>query len=99
MTIRPFTHVLRKNGFELDFRSRSGGTTVTQFKKRSGNRELHVQLWADGNHRVSHGTYSKINGRDCLHETTRPTDFKTVAKMKAALVFEWNRSSTKVKAR
>jgi hypothetical protein len=88
-TLRPFTSELRRQGFDLEFRQRGGGTTVTQFEKRIGDRGLHVQLWADSGHRVSHGTYSKHG----LHETTKPTGFATVEEMKAAIEFEWTRPS------
>ncbi len=93
-TLRPFTRKLREMGFTLDFRDRSGGTTVTQFIKRDEDRELHVQLWANGSHRVTHGSYKVINGHDCLHETTLPSDFTTLEGMKYAILYEWIRPST-----
>lgn len=89
MTIRPFTTALRKDGFEFCWCDRSGGTKVTQFSKRVGDRELHVQFWDDGHHRVSHGTH----GEHGLHETTEPTDFRTVEEMRIAVAFEWRRVS------
>jgi len=89
MTIRPFTRALRAQGFELEFRDRSGGTTVTQFKRRAGLRELHVQLWGSGYHRVSHGTHTRYG----LHECTTPTEFKTVPEMILAIKYEWLRAS------
>lgn len=93
-TIRPFTVQLRKQGFEFCFCDRSGGCKVTQFAKRQGDRELHVQFWDDGPHRVSHGTYSKLgNGREGLRETTTPTSFATVAEMLQAVEAEWTRPS------
>jgi hypothetical protein len=89
MSIRPFTRELRKLGFELDFRDRSGGTVCTQFKLRKGDRELHVQFWADGHHRVAHGTH----GLHGLHECTPPTEFETVPHMLTAIDYEWIRAS------
>jgi|SRR5882724_49108 len=89
MTIRPFTSVLRKQGFEFCWCDRSGGCKTTQFAKREGDRELHVQFWGDGPHRVSHGTY----GQHGLRETTEPTSFSTVAEMLLALKLEWARPS------
>jgi hypothetical protein len=79
-------------GFEFCFCDRSGGTIVTEFAKREGDRQLRVQFWKDGHHRVSHGSY----GEHGLHETTPPTDFETVPDMLKALAFEWSRPSTKV---
>lgn len=90
MTLRPFTTVLRKQGFEFHFRDRSGGNSCTQFTKRQGDRQLRVQLWGDGKHRVSHGIY----GKHGLRETTLPTDFSTVAEMIAAIEHEWTRPTT-----
>lgn len=95
MTVRPFCRELRKLDFEFCFRDRGGGATVTQFAKREGDRELHVQLWGGGAHRVSHGTYVKLpGGREGLHETTLPTDFRTVPEMLEAIALEWKRPST-----
>lgn len=93
-TIRPFTRELRKQGFEFEFRDRGGGTTVTQFRKRQGDRMLHVQFWASGKHRVSHGTVTKLpNGQEGMRETTTPTDFTTVDQMLKAIELEWTRPS------
>jgi hypothetical protein len=97
-TLRPFTRELRKQGFGFRFRDRSGGTTVTEFSHHRGDRGLRVQLWGTGKHRVSHGTYHRINGIDCLHETTPPTDFETLPEMLAAIELEWRRPSTIVPA-
>ena len=94
-TIRPFTNELRKQGFQLDYRDRSGGTTVTEFKMRKGDREVRVQFWADGKHRASHGTYRTLkNGVEGYRETTMPTNFRTVPEMLKAVEREWTRPST-----
>lgn len=90
VNIRPFTRELRKQGFDFEWRDRSGGTECTQFTKRQGDRRLRVQFWKDGNHRVSHGTYSSEH---CYSETTLPTSFKTVEGMLAAVAAEWTRPS------
>lgn len=67
---------------------------TTELSKRVGDRELHVQLWGDGQHRVSHGTYQKLpNGREGLSGTTEPTSFSTVTEMLDALAHEWRRPS------
>ena len=95
MTLRPFTTELRKQGFELAFRDRGGGTTCTQFVKRQGDRELHVQLWAHGLCRVSHGTHGPLG----LRQTTEPTEFETVGEMRLAIQLEWIRPSTDPESR
>ena len=94
-TIRQYCAALRMDGFTLQFRDRSGGTTVTQFAKRIGNRQVKVQLWANGGHRASHGTYKRINGCDCLSETTMPTDFTSLGGMRTTILREFKRPSTK----
>lgn len=90
--IRPFTRELRKQGFEFCFRDRSGGAACTEFAKREGDRELRVQFWDEGPHRVSHGTYGQYG----LRQTTEPTSFSTVPEMLAAIKLEWTRPSTLV---
>lgn len=93
-TLRPFTRELRKRGFEFCYRDRSGGTTVTEFYARKGDRFLRVQFWGDGKHRVSHGTHTKLsNGTEGAHSTTPPTNFETVPTMLAAIEHEWVRPS------
>lgn len=93
-TIRPFTTQLRKQGFEFCFCDRGGGCKVTEFSKRQGDRQLRVQFWGDGEHRVSHSTYSDLgNGIEGLRGATEPTDFTTVAEMLEAIAAEWTRPS------
>lgn len=90
MTLRPYTTVLRRAGFQFGYRSRAGDCHVTEFWKREGDRELKVQLWADGKHRVSHG----IHGKHGLRQSDTPTDFETVADMECAIKREWTRPTT-----
>lgn len=89
-TIRQFCAALRKDGFTMLYRDRSGGCTVTEFEKRSTDRKVSVQLWGDGKHRASH--MRRINNDDrrwC--GKTEPTDFTTLDGMSAAITFEFAR--------
>jgi hypothetical protein len=84
-----FAIELRKLGFFKAWNSTAGGMRCTLWTRTTpdaptlGYRQLRVQIWADGHHRVSHG----INNR----ETTEPTDFETVAGLHTAVAHEMTR--------
>lgn len=82
MNIRPFTNALRKNGlWRQDFDSRAGGARIVQFVHRVNiHRLLHLQLWEDGEHRVTFMEDGRIS--------TPPSAFKTVAEMLNAIEVE-----------
>lgn len=79
---------LRKLGFKKVWHTTSGGQATTQYDKRlADGRELHVQIWADGGHRVSHS----FNG--C--SDTTPTDFRLKPQMSDAIDKESTRTDSK----
>lgn len=71
---------LHAQGFKRDYHSRGGGAEIIIYTKRVGDRALELQLWDDGNHRVSHF----LGGRMSTH----PSDFRNVAEMKVAIQHE-----------
>lgn len=81
--MRPFTVILRHQGFTPDFDSRAGGGRCWQWSKTSGRRKVIVQLWGSGGHRATHA----FSG--C--ENTVPTEFSTPVAMQAAISHEWAR--------
>ena len=78
-----FAPLLRKRGFKKDWDSRAGGIRIAGWTKHAGEREVRVQIWADGNHRVSHSIRNRA--------TTHPTQFNDEASMDDALSWEENR--------
>ena len=83
MNIRPYTNALcqKKAFWVFDFDSRAGGVRVVQIRYVvSGERNLHIQPWDDGNHRVS----MEYRGR----QATLPTSFTDVEDMLKAIQFE-----------
>lgn len=83
MNIRPFTEALRKHNkaWTRTFESRAGGNRVVIYSLTLNKiRELRLQLWEDGKHRISHS----IKGRT----TTTPTEFETVQEMLLAIKVE-----------
>lgn len=88
MNIRPYTNALRaQGGWIADGDSNGGGQRVVSFKKLIGLRELRLQLWEDGRHRVSHAYAG--------NETTYPTAFHDVEGMAAAIATETARRDWK----
>lgn len=83
MNIRRYSMALRKMGFLKAFDSREGGCRVVQFEHLFGNRKVDVQLWEDGEHRVSH----MLNGRG----STAPTPFDGLTEMEQAIRREVSR--------
>lgn len=78
----PFARELARVGFE---RERHKGCDPLIYEWDIGNgRRVDVQLWKDGNHRVSHS----IQG--CW--ATSPTSFKTIAQMHEAIGREAQRT-------
>jgi hypothetical protein len=82
-----FAPELRKLGFRKEWSHRIGGVRVDGWEKPNIQepeletwRTLKLQIWADGAHRVSHAIGS--------HETTRPTDFRTIEEMRGAVEWE-----------
>jgi hypothetical protein len=58
--------------------------SVVCYEFTVGDRQIDLQLWNDGNHRVSHFLRGRMS--------TVPTDFKTVEEMKAAIQRELTRT-------
>lgn len=93
----PFARALSACGF----RRRDAGRDPLIYSRIIRDRELEVQLWKDGGHRVSHYVIREIPGRPaeppflgrCM--TTHPTDFRTVAAMHAAILAELSRTDHK----
>jgi hypothetical protein len=83
---------VRNLGFEDQYSQRPTkyAPGFTSFRCQRGARFLILQLWSNGNHRVSHGTI-KGPGREV--EKTPPTDFITLPEMYRAIAFEWQRPS------
>lgn len=81
--IRPFTDALRIIGFTKIWDSRAGGQRTIQYRKHIQDRDLIVQLWGDGNHRITHEL------REC--SDTTPTDFRTLPQMHRAITRESTR--------
>lgn len=84
MNIRPFSIVLTFEGFQKDYDTRAGGGRTVQFSKVVGDRKLELQLFDDGQHRVSHF----LNGRMSTH----PTEFKNPQDMLVAIAHELKRT-------
>lgn len=93
-SIRPFTRILRADGFTLDYRDRSkiNGTT-TEYKCCRGNRTVRVQFFSTGGHRITHGTHHPIH-HERYWECTPPTIFSTIPEMLTILAKEWTRPGT-----
>jgi hypothetical protein len=93
--VRPYARVLREQGFKCDYvySGSQHNHSVRCFEKTESARQLTVQLWGDGKHRVSHAAV----GKHGPHSTTTPTSFFTVAEMKLAILYEWVRPSTPVR--
>lgn len=93
----PFARALSAAGFKRDGRS----TDPLLYVLTVGDRELDVQLWSDGGHRVSHSVISELPGRPARAPflgktmTTTPTDFRTVPQMFAAILRELSRDDHK----
>lgn len=81
--MRPFTVILRRQGFTPDFDSRGGGERCWQWSKTIGRRKVIVQLWGSGCHRATHA----FSG--C--ENTAPTGFITALHMKFVIDYESKR--------
>lgn len=80
---------LRKHGF-----ARDGGPKQEPlvFKKRLGDREVEVQLWGDGYHRVSHMVFKPHpSGLEGGRMSTPPTEFGTVVTLFHAIGIELTR--------
>ncbi len=96
MDFRPFIRKLRKHlgpGVRKDYASVAGGVRIAIYNflcKPSGGLhiELEIQLWGDGNHRVSHWIYE---GKRRSHMNTAPSDFKTLEGMIKAIEYERTR--------
>ena len=84
MNIRPFSTLLRKDGFTKEYDTVAGGGRTVQFCKTVGDRKVEVQLFDDGKHRTSHF----LNGRMCTH----PTPFETPEQMAYAIEIELTRT-------
>jgi len=84
-----FAPELRRLGFRKAWSSRAGGGRVDEWSRTDpdaatlGYRQLSVQLWEDGHHRISHA----INNR----ATTEPTGFDTIEALHVALERETTR--------
>ena len=85
--MKPFTRLLRRQGFAPDFDTCAGGCRTWQWSLTEGPRTVIVQLSGDGRHRASH----EHNG--C--SDTRPTDFTTFEAMRLAICFESMRTDSK----
>ena len=82
---------LHLQGFKRDFHARAGGGEIIIYVLRSGVRTLELQIWSDGNHRVSHF----LGGR----MSTPPSDFHTVDEMKIAITHELTRTDHPLRSR
>jgi hypothetical protein len=82
---RLFIAALKKDGFakRWDDRSKVNGR-VAEYFKVVGERDVGVQLWSDGGHRVSH----MLGGR----MSTPPTPFADIDGMRAAVQHELRRN-------
>ena len=97
MTVRDtslvaFTRELHRLGFRRDGRTRD----PLLYVKRVHFRELDLQLWRDGRHRVSHFL---VNPRHPYRKrsTTHPTSFTDVPGMKRAIRRELARTDHKLR--
>jgi hypothetical protein len=65
---------LRSSGFSRKYKS----SDVTEYEKKGSNgNSVNVQVWGDGNHRVSHFIRGVSSGK--------PTEFKSVSEMHSAI--------------
>jgi hypothetical protein len=79
-----FAPLLRKAGFRKAWDSRGGGVRVVEWEKVCPDgRTLKCQIWADGNHRISH------EWKGCMD--TLPTDFTDEGGLYVAMLKESNR--------
>jgi hypothetical protein len=86
MNIQPYTHILRsQGGWVKQFDSSAGGIRTVCFEKTvTARRTLVLQLWGDGEHRVSFFHNKRM--------ATLPTDFSTPEGMLAAIKVESRRA-------
>lgn len=84
MNIRPYTDQLRRelrNRWTKLYDSRAGDCRVVTFQQRcNAHRTLELQLWDDGNHRVTFWWRGRM--------ATKPTVFHTVEEMQRAIDIE-----------
>lgn len=79
---------LRKLQFKKTFDTRAGGCRCCSYEKTiDAVRTLDLQVWADGQHRVTH------NIRGCT--ATTPTEFHNIAQMHTAIAHETTRTDNK----
>lgn len=91
VSLKEFITVLKNEGWESEFdfdkRSKYSLRTV-EYKKTIDGRDVRVQLWGDGKHRVSH----YFNNGKYTSMSTVPTDFLTVDQMHEAIKIELTRT-------
>lgn len=80
----------RNLGFIDDGKPDRSGCGVYFLTCTRHGRRLHLQIWGDGRHRVSHGTLTTSGSS---HQTTEPTNFTNLTGMYRSIAFEWQRPS------
>lgn len=91
-----FAPHLRKLGFHKTWSSSAGGERMTEWKRNEPDdeqtipRTLTVQIWANGDHRVTHDCYRDPERRrgGC---STVPTSFSNPGELRAAIEIERTR--------
>lgn len=82
-----YWRLLSSMGFRHTRRRHGSVNTLDVYEREFAGRHVTVQLWSDGDHRVSHA----ING--C--SDTLPTQFKNVGQMLRAVLHELTRTDSK----
>lgn len=96
-----FAPHLRKLGFRKTCSSSAGGERMTEWKRDEPDdqqtipRTLTVQIWAKGDHRVTHDCYRDQERRHggC---STVPTSFNNPAELRAAVEVERTRTDNDI---
>lgn len=83
---------LQKQGFKRTdtFRSIYPAGCVVTYQKTVNDRKLDLQLWGDGNHRVTH--WHSFLGNPLSIKDTPPTEFETLEQMREAIQTELTRT-------
>lgn len=87
-TFQVFAPILRRMGFKRQWISRAGGEKCIEYRRVNDDcRALDVQLWASGNHRISHWIGGVMD--------TKPTGFASHEELIAAVQHESSRTDNK----